>query len=308
MQVRIWGCRGSYPVSGADFIRYGGNTSCVEVWAGDTLVVLDAGTGMRPLGLSLCSPECPTATRRIHVLITHTHWDHIIGFPFFRPLYDSENYITAYGLRRSERRWKATMTGSLGKPLFPLPLTSLPAKIDFHEVDVHDTFAIAPEVQITTARLNHPYWSVGYRIESPSGCLAYITDTAPFDMILFGNEQVSWSDKNQSLDAEGQRTLARMRQGVLDLAANADWVIYDAQFEPDEYVRLPHWGHSTPSHAIDLAVEAGAHHVILFHHDPHRTDEEIDAIEAVYRARAAEHGLMLSAAHEGLTLTRRLEK
>jgi phosphoribosyl 1,2-cyclic phosphodiesterase len=308
MQVRIWGCRGSYPVSGADFIRYGGNTSCLEVWLDDTLIVLDAGTGMRPLGLSLCSPECPETIQRIHVCITHTHWDHIIGFPFFKPLYDPNVHITVYGLRRSERRLKSTLTGPLGKPLFPIPLSSMPAKIDFCEVDVPDTFAITPEIQITTARLNHPYRAIGYRIESPSGCVAYITDTAPFDMILFGDEQASWSNENRILDVESQRALAYMRQGVLNLAANADWVIYDTHFKPKEYAKRPHWGHSTPDHAIAVSVEAGAHHLILFHHDPHRTDKEIDAIEAVYRARAAEHNLMLSAAREGLTLTRRPKK
>jgi len=103
MQVRIWGCRGSYPVSGADFMRYGGNTSCAEVWVGDTLIVLDAGTGMRPLGQSLCSSDAPRKTNRVHVLITHTHWDHIIGFPFFQPLRDIHTHITIYGLRRSDR-------------------------------------------------------------------------------------------------------------------------------------------------------------------------------------------------------------
>jgi phosphoribosyl 1,2-cyclic phosphodiesterase len=308
MRVRIWGCRGSYPVSGADFVRYGGNTSCIEVWAGDTLIILDAGTGIRPLGLSLCPPGQPATTNRIHVFITHTHWDHITGLPFFQPLFDPYTHLTVYGLRRSERRLEKTLTNSLGKPLFAVPLTSMPAKIDFREVDVYDTFAVAPDVRVTTARLNHPYRAIGYRIESPSGCLTFITDTAPFDVILFGDEQVSWSSKNRTLDAEGRRTLARMRQGVLDLVANADWVIYDTQFKPQEYAKRPHWGHSTPDHAIELAVEAGARHLILFHHDPHRTDEQVDAIEAVYRARAIERGLMLSAAREGLTLIRELEK
>lgn len=304
MQVRIWGCRGSYPVSGADFIRYGGNTSCIEVWSGDTLIVLDAGTGMRPLGLSLCASEGTVVTDRIHVLITHTHWDHIIGFPFFQPLYDVRTYVTVYGLRRSERPLEATLTGSLGKPLFPIPLSLRPARIEFREVDVYSSFAVASDVQVTTAQLNHPYRAIGYRVESPSGCLAYITDTAPFDQILFGDEQVSWSNEDRRLDAESRRTLARMRQGALDLAANADWVIYDAHFKPEEYAKHPHWGHSTPDHAIAIAAEAGAQHVILFHHDPHRTDQQVDAIEGLYRARAAEHDLMLSAAREGLTLTR----
>jgi phosphoribosyl 1,2-cyclic phosphodiesterase len=308
MLVRVWGCRGSYPVSGADFVRYGGNTACVEVQAGDTLVVLDAGTGMRPLGLSLSSPEHEAKIHRAHVLITHTHWDHIVGFPFFRPLRDPHTHITVYGLRRAEQKLEALLLGSLGKPLFAVPLTAMPATIDFREVDVYESFAVAPDVQITTARLNHPYRAIGYRVESPGGCLAYVTDTAPFDVILFGDEQVSWSNENRTLDAESQRTLDRMRQGVLDLCANADWVIYDTQFKPQEYAKRPHWGHSTPDHAIELALEAGARHLILSHHDPHRTDTEIDNIEAVYRAKAAEQGLMLSASHEGLTLTGKLGK
>lgn len=304
MQVRIWGCRGSYPVSGADFVRYGGNTSCIEVWAGDTLIILDAGTGMRPLGQLICSPDAPKKTNSFHVFITHTHWDHIIGFPHFEPLRDANAHVTVYGLRRSERPLAATLIDSLGKPLFPFPLTKNPAKIEFREVDFYHTLSITPEVQVTTARLNHPYRAVGYRIQCPSGCLAYITDTAPFDTILFGDEQVSWSSKERTLDPLSRQTLLRMRQGVLDLTADADWVIFDTQFEPEEYAKRPHWGHSTPNHAIGLASQAGAKHLILFHHDPHRTDRQIDAIEGTYRARAADHGLMLAAAREGLTLTR----
>jgi phosphoribosyl 1,2-cyclic phosphodiesterase len=308
MQVRIWGCRGSYPVSGADFIRYGGNTSCIEVWAGDTLVVLDAGTGLRPLGMSLCSPESPRRANRIHLMITHTHWDHIIGLPFFQPLRNIDTFMTIYGLRRSEQPLEVALTRSLDKPLFPIPLTANPSKIEFREVDFYNTFAIARDVQVTTARLNHPYRAVGYRVESPLGIVAYITDTAPFDQILFGDEQVDWHSKERTLDPVSRDTLLQMRRGVLDLAARADWVIYDTQFKPEEYNKRPHWGHSTPNHAIRLAAEAGAKHLILFHHDPHRTDKEIDAIEGIYRARAAEHGLMLAAAREGLTLTRGLDR
>jgi phosphoribosyl 1,2-cyclic phosphodiesterase len=304
MQVRIWGCRGSYPVSGADFVRYGGNTSCIEVRVEDTLIVLDAGTGMRPLGLSLGCPDCDVPDHHVHVLITHTHWDHIIGFPFFQPLRTANTHLTIYGLHRAERRLKATLTGSLGKPLFPLPLTSMPAKLQFREVEVYDKFDIGPHIQVTATRLNHPYRAVGYRIESASGCLTYITDTAPFDQILFGDEQVNWSNENRTLDLDSRRTLDRMQQGVQDLATDADWMIYDTHFKPEEYEKRPHWGHSTPDHAIAVATKANTKHLILFHHDPHRTDEQVDAIEGSYRARAAKQGLMLSAAREGLTLTR----
>ncbi len=308
MRVRIWGCRGSYPVSGADFVRYGGNTACIEVWVGDTLLVLDAGTGLRPLGKSLCVTDGDCRAKRIHLFITHTHWDHIIGLPFFQPLRDVETYLTIYGLRRSERPLETTLTASLGRPLFPIPLSSRPARIEFREVDVYTTFAVAPDVSITTARLNHPYRAVGYRIASPGGILAYVTDTAPFDEILFGDEQVSWSAQERTLDAESRQALERMQRGVLDLMDHADWVIYDTMFLPDEYAKRPHWGHSAPDHAIALAAEAQARHLVLFHHDPHRTDQEIDGIEGVYRAQAAQVGLMLSAAREGLVLTREVPR
>jgi phosphoribosyl 1,2-cyclic phosphodiesterase len=304
MQVRIWGCRGSYPVSGASFIRYGGNTSCVEVWVGDTLIILDAGTGMRPLGMNLCSPDSSRRVERIHVLISHTHWDHIIGFPFFRPLRDIHTFVTVYGLRRSDESLETILNKSLGRPLFPLPLEASQARIEFREVGFSDTFAVASDVWISTARLNHPYRAVGYRIEGPNGVLAYITDTAPFDQILFGDEQVDWYSQDRTLDPKSKQMLDLMQQGVHDLVANADWVIYDTQFEPEEYMQRPHWGHSTPNHAISIAAQAGAKHLVLFHHDPHRTDRQIDAIEGAYRAQAAARGLMLAAAREGLTLTR----
>jgi phosphoribosyl 1,2-cyclic phosphodiesterase len=300
MQVRVWGCRGSYPVSGSDFIRYGGNTSCVEVRENNTLVILDAGTGMRPLGLSLS--ERLHRTNHVHVLISHTHWDHIIGLPFFLPLQNPRTHVTVYGLGRLKSRLKTTLLGSLDRPLFPVPVASMPAKIDFREVGAHSFLNISPDVQITTAQLNHPYRAVGYRVQSKTGCLAYITDTAPFDRVLFGDKQVSWAASRRVLDARSLRVLARIRQGVLHLANKADWVIYDTQFRAQEYAQRPHWGHSTPQHAIDIAAEAGARHLILFHHDPHRADREIDTIVANYRAGAYERGLMLSAAYEGLML------
>jgi phosphoribosyl 1,2-cyclic phosphodiesterase len=308
MKVRIWGCRGSYPVSGADFVRYGGNTACVEVWVEETLIILDAGTGMRPLGKSLCSPENRDKIRRIHLLISHTHWDHIIGLPFFEPLRDADTFLTVYGLRRTDQPLEVSLAQSLDRPLFPLPPLDSPAQITFREVDFGNTFTLAPSVHVSTARLNHPYRAVGYRIETPEGCLAYITDTAPFDLILFGDEQVSWSSRERTLDPLSRDELLGIEQGVRELAADADWVIYDTQFESDEYVRRPHWGHSTPAHAIDVAASANAKHVILFHHDPHRTDREIDAIEGIHRARAAERDLVLLAAREGLTLTRESQR
>ncbi len=302
MHIRIWGTRGSYPVARAEMLRYGGNTTCVEVRVGETCIILDAGSGIRLLGEALINGIVPPAAH-FHLLISHTHWDHILGFPFFAPIYHAHTRLTVYGLQRTRSSLRMTIDNALRVPLLPTGLESISAHIDFREITDDTCFDLGPDVLVTTARANHPYRALGYRIESPEGILTFVPDTGPFHTILFDEEFIVWKGVPPVLSAREQTTLAHMQQAMIALARNADWLIYDAQFTTSQYVQSPHWGHSTPAQALEIGHAAGVHELLLFHHDPHRTDTELDIIEATQQALAPP-GLQVRIAYEGMELRR----
>ena len=305
MFVRFWGVRGSYPVPGPSTARYGGHTACVELRPDDeTVIIVDAGTGIRPLGKALThSAEGPAALAlasgegRCHVLVSHTHWDHIQGLPFFAPLYTSGNVVTVYGQQR-EVHLSRIFASQSREPYASHRLDEVKAHLEYRELVEGASFELGPGVHVSCARLNHPYVSVGYRIECPTGTVAYVSDTSPFDRILLGYDFI------QRAPASGPRAeelaiLSAMRTGVVALCRDADLVIYDTMFEPAEYEAVPHWGHSTPDHALDIVEEAGARSLALFHHNPSRSDDAQDQILARVVAAAA---LPVIAAREGMAL------
>ncbi|PMP84881.1 MAG: MBL fold metallo-hydrolase [Chloroflexus aggregans] len=300
MRARIWGTRGSYPVAHAHMLRYGGNTTCVEVEAEERRIILDAGTGLRLLGASLQQQH--TTLHHIDLLITHTHWDHIIGFPFFAPLFDPNLKLDIYGLARTQSSLRTTLAGALSDPLLPLTMDDLRAQINFFEIGAGHCFELGP-VQVRTALANHPYRALAYRLETPDGVLTFIPDTGPFHTVLFGEERIEWTGQPTARSQSDLRALAAMKAAIIELAYESDWLIYDAQFTDAQYARFPHWGHSSASQAREIAEEARVRQLILFHHDPHRTDEELDRIVAEQQAMAAP-GLLVTAAFEGMELRR----
>jgi phosphoribosyl 1,2-cyclic phosphodiesterase len=304
MIVRIWGTRGSYPVARSDVLRYGGNTTCVEVRVGDRCVVLDAGTGMRLLGDALLTePEPP---RQIDLLITHTHWDHIIGFPFFAPIARPDCSLEIYGLRRTQSSLRTTIANALSDPLLPVTLEDLRAQLQFHEIHEGLQFELGP-VRVRTARANHPYRALAYRLETDEAALVFIPDTGPFHTVLFGDERIEWTGEPTASTHADLRELAEMRERIVELARGADWLFYDSQFTDEQYARFPHWGHSTAGQAREIAEAAGVRELLLFHHDPHRPDDELDRIVAAQQA-AAPRGLSVRGACEGMVLRKEDER
>lgn len=270
MRVRLWGTRGSVASPGADTASYGGNTSCVEVrGSDDTLVILDAGTGIRPLGASL-----PKPLARVDVLLTHLHMDHIQGLGFFAPLYDKDTEVHIWGPASTTLHLEERLRRYLSPPLFPVRLRDLACRLRTHEVPCGD-FQIG-EFRCSSALVCHPGPTVGFRLENAHGTLAYIPDHEP---------------------ALGGRffTDPRWISGY-DLAAGVDLLIHDAQFSSDEYRSYRGWGHSSFEDVLRYAELVGAKHLVAFHHDPAHTDRDLDRL-----LRAPANGLpfRMTAGREG---------
>ncbi|HEY8207852.1 MAG TPA: MBL fold metallo-hydrolase [Myxococcaceae bacterium] len=283
MRVRFWGTRGSVPKPGPLTVRYGGNTSCVEVMAaGGTRLVLDCGTGAHGLGQTLVNAkEQPI---RGHMLIGHTHWDHIQGFPFFSPLFTQGNEWDVYAPLGLGQHLEKTLAGQMQHTYFPVSLQQLGATIRFHDL-VEGNFQ-AGAFRVTSRYLNHPAMTLGYRLEVDGGTLVYATDHEPHSPEHAGGGHI---DRHQ----EDRRHA--------EFISGADVLIHDAQYTAEEYPAKMGWGHSTVEYVVDVALAAKVRTLYLFHHDPSRTDDQLDALVEACRQRVARSGqpLEVHAAAEG---------
>jgi diguanylate cyclase (GGDEF)-like protein len=282
--VRFWGTRGSIAAPGNRTARYGGNTSCTEVRTPDgTVIVLDCGTGARELGLHLTQTLRPPI--HLHLLIGHTHWDHIQGFPFFVPAFIPGVELNVYAPLGFQQSLEEAMAGQMEYSYFPVKLRDLRSRIHFTELE--EGFFRVGNVLVETQYLNHTAPTIAYRITSGGATIAYVTDHEPF-----------WRPEAGILHHPGdQRHVAFMK--------GADLVIHDAQYTEEEYRQRVGWGHSTVEYAVDVAMEAGARRVALFHHDPTHDDAAMDRLETAAQARAQATGspIEVFAAREGLELT-----
>ena len=249
--VRFWGVRGSIAAPGPDTFKYGGNTSCVEVRCGGRSVIFDAGTGIRPLGDELCNQ----GDRRVDLFLTHTHLDHIVGFPFFRFAYESKKRVRIWaGHLPADRTIEEVLRAFMSAPFFPVPLDILSAQLEFRDFDVGDRLRPFAGVVLKTARLDHPDGAIGYRLECKGKSICYVTDT--------------------------QHVIGAPNQDILGLIAGADVVIYDAMFTDDEFPGYRDWGHSTWQECLRLCADAKVRIPVIFHHLPSRDDRALDAIAA----------------------------
>ena len=278
MQVRFWGTRGSIATPGPDTVRYGGNTSCVEVRTqGGTLLVLDAGTGLRPLGDALAAAG--DAAHHGHLLIGHTHWDHIQGFPFFAPLFKAGNQWDVYAPRGFGASLRETLAGQMQYTYFPVSLDALGATIRYHDL-VEGGFTI-DDVRVTARYLNHPALTLGYRVEADGVTVVYASD------------HECHSQASTALGKPLAQVLAEMHPGDrrhCDFVAGADLLIHDTQYTAAEYPAHVGWGHSTVEYVVDLAMAAGVKRVALYHHDPRHDDAAVDAMVAMARQRVRDAG------------------
>lgn len=256
-------------------MRYGGNTSCIEVRHEDEIIILDAGTGLRALGQSLLA-EFKKKPLNLTLLLTHTHWDHIQGLPFFGPIYNPRCRLRILGCEGARKGLVAALTGQMESTYFPVPFDKLPSNIDIEELKDFN-FAIGP-VLVRAQRANHPGVCVGYRLFSPDGLICFFPDTEP--------------------------RVGALDRDMIDFIRDADVLILDSQYDRAEYKTHTGWGHGCVDDSVTLALQAGVKHLFLFHHDPDHDDRRMD--ELVKHARnlvAKRNGnLHVDAAREGMTI------
>ncbi len=268
--VRFWGVRGSVACPGPETVRYGGNTSCLEIRCGDALFIFDAGTGIRRLGNALVEE----GRDEIDLYFTHTHFDHICGLPFFVPLFVPGNRIRmAAGHLLPDYTLKQVLCDLMMAPLFPIPPEAFRAELDYQDFRVGETLEPRPGVTLRTGPLNHPNRATGYRIEFDGRSICYITDTEHRD--------------------------DRLDEAVLELIRDADLVVYDSMFTDENYPKYRGFGHSTWQEGVRLVEAAGARTLVIFHHDPAHDDAAMDRIAEEAEARrpgtiVAREGMALS--------------
>jgi phosphoribosyl 1,2-cyclic phosphodiesterase len=277
MRVRIWGCRGSVAAPGADTVKYGGNTSCVEVLldSGHSLV-LDAGTGMRPLGVEIQSDP----RKELHILLTHLHLDHLQGLGFFRPLFTRDLDVHLWGPTSPVQALAERIAMYLSPPLFPVHLDDIPARLTFHDAPEEETEI--GSATIRACKVQHQGPTVGYRIEEHGRAFVYLPDHEP----SLGNPLAAADPEWMS----GH-----------DIARDADLLFHDAQYLDGEYPHHIGWGHSCIGDVVEFARKSQVDNLVLFHHDPYHTDDDLEGL--LEDARAAMPGTEDSVrlAHEGMT-------
>jgi phosphoribosyl 1,2-cyclic phosphodiesterase len=273
VKVRLWGTRGSLPAPGPETVRYGGNTACVEVRVTEEhVLILDAGSGIRRLGSTL-----DARVKRIDILLSHAHLDHILGLGFFTPLFRADLEVHIWGPSSNLLGIRARLSRYLSQPLFPVRVNDLPCNPTLHDVPL-GRFPL-PGLQVTALLICHPGPTVGYRIEDGGASLAYLPDHEPA--------------------LSGLPSPPAWLSGY-DLARDVDLLIHDAQYTPDEYAQRVGWGHSAVPHTLAFAAAVGAGHLVPFHHDPDHTDADLDALFAEMVA-GKEDGFTVTPATEGAT-------
>jgi len=267
--LRFWGVRGSISCPGPSHQKYGGNTSCLEVRCGDKLLIFDAGSGLRPLGEAL-QTEAPVD---VDLFLTHTHHDHIVGLPFFGPLFDKRSRVRIWaGHLLPAHDLHDVLCQFMTAPLFPVPPQIFAANVTFHDFTAGEPLEPGGGVRLITAPLNHPNGAVGYRIEFNGRAICYVTDT--------------------------EHVPGQPDDNVLKLIAGADYVIYDSTYTDAELPAHKNWGHSTWQEGVRLCDQADVETLVIFHHDPSHDDTFMDGIAA--EAEAMRPGTMV--AKEGMVL------
>jgi phosphoribosyl 1,2-cyclic phosphodiesterase len=292
MKVRFWGTRGSIATPGPSTMRYGGNTSCVELRADGHVIIFDAGTGIRELGNHLLE-EYKSKKLTIHIFISHTHWDHIQGFPFFLPAYESQNKVMLYGPPGRDKSFESILKIQMDSDYFPVELGDMSPNIEVHEI--RETVNIG-KLKVEHFYLNHPAMCLAYRVVDGKRAVVYATDNEPYAGTL-------------NPDAGGRSTMpdfpTYLDEKFVEFLSQADLYIGEAQYTRSEYEEKRGWGHSTIEAAVQFAVRANVKQFAMFHHDPQHDDKFVDQMVQEAKKLVAYYGGKTECfgAQEGMEIT-----
>ena len=304
MKVTFWGVRGSIPTPGYETARYGGNTLCVEVSLGECgrTIVIDAGSGIRRLGHDLMARPGRAPRVALDLFLTHTHFDHILGLPFFQPLYQADTQVSLYGpVTSSEDGLKKVIGGQLSYQYFPVRQEELAADVRYVDL-AEGVYDIGDGIWISATYLNHPLLCMGYRLECRGKVLCTAFDTEPFHNIF--STAPSDPSYDESMAREGTQAACEANLRIQEFLHGADLLIHAGQFTAAEYAAgRTGWGHSSIEHAMAVAEACGAQRLALVHHDPMRTDSEMDGLAQRYGGVRQGSELDVCFAHEGLSIT-----
>ena len=290
--IKFWGVRGSIPSPGPGTVHFGGNTSCVEIRAGGEIIILDAGTGLRALGRQL-TEEFNGQPLNLTLLLTHTHWDHIQGLPFFRPVYQPQCRLRILGYEGARKSLVNVLSGQMESPYFPVQLDELPGNIQIEELK--DMAFTVGAVHVKAWFANHPGICVGYRIFTDAGSIAFFPDNEP-------HSRLHSSAYNSEADSAAARTYAdQQEQRTVEFLRGTEVLILDSQYDGEEYQSHIGWGHGCVDYAVSLAQKAEVKKLFLFHHDPEHDDAKIESMLAYARKLVTESksNLEVDAAREG---------
>lgn len=294
-RFKFWGVRGSIASPGPGTVRYGGNTSCIEVRAGGQIIVLDAGTGLRPLGRALIE-EFKDQPFNVTLLLTHTHWDHIQGLPYFRPMYQPQCHVRILGYEGARKGLVNVLSGQMESPYFPVLFDELPGNVQIEELKELEFEVGAVRVQAWFA--NHPGICVGYRLFTNDGSVAFFPDNEP-------HTRLHKPLPGQKADGQATHDFALTQEGkMIEFVRGVDALILDAQYDAGEYQDHIGWGHGCVDSAVALALKAGVKKLFLFHHDPDHDDAKVESMLAHARQLVVERkgSLQVDAAREGMAV------
>lgn len=304
MKVRFWGVRGSIPSPGLITGKYGGNTACIELRVGpdDRLIIIDAGSGMRPLGNALMTNDLSDGPIKADIFLSHTHWDHIMGYPFFTPIYIPTTEVKIYGpVTFEDDPLEAVVGGQMKYRYFPINVGELSSNIEFIRLKEDPFIDLGNGLKLSTKLLNHPISSLGYRFEYDGKVVCTCYDTEPFRNLFITDPEDPGYDEAMAL--EGEEVATEQNMVVEEFFAGADLLIHDAQYTEEEYSGRVNWGHTSIEYAIAAANRAGVKKLALFHHDPDRTDEQLDELAEKYCQPGKFGDTELFFAREGMVLS-----
>ncbi len=290
----FWGVRGSFPIASPDLIKYGGNTSCISLQIDeDTIIVFDAGSGLKNLGDTMAR-QYKNKLPEIHILISHFMWDHIMGIPFFRPLYKNRGRINIYSAYREDHfSLKEIFAVQHSRDYFHVDFIELPAVLNFYSIKAYHPFRIKNAI-ITPVVLNHADITYGYIVDFKGQRIAYVCDTAPFHTQFLGTLP------NPKFNE--MKYLNYIREKLFDELFRADIVYFDAHFTYDEYKDKHHWGHATPDYALKVCQECEVYNLFLGHHAPEHNDEKMDEIVKITQEKNQDQYLKVFGAREKMTV------